>query len=311
MRSFINGDGVDVTTASLAYRQANNQYWMADLVLIGELEDPLAVRLTNWPSPLLWSLWGTFLPAVISRGKITSQEGLQVDTMPFTWSPLNTGNGLTVATSNPYQRAKSGFYDNMKFRMWRCLMPTQGDANTFGACELFGGRIAEVVSERNRLTFNINSFADVFNQTIPPNVIEWTSTLAGYAGNTPVVADGETQLPQFIVVAPSSELVITATCTGPTPNKIYGNDKFFQGFIAFNQGSSLAGYYRSVASNKDFRSSGGFHFNQFQVYGAFPWAPAIGDTFYASTQPPINAQDGTVQFPYDGFRHVPQPESAV
>lgn len=310
MRQFINGSNNDSTAAVLTYLQSKNQYQLADLILIGELEDPYAIFLTDWASPLLWTPWGTFLNAVVSRGKINSQVGLQVDTLELNWSPPFTAFGTTTATANQYQKAVAGFYDQKKFRLWRTVMPTAGDADTYGACALFGGRIQDTRVERGKITFNINSFLDTIEQMVPPNVVEWTSTTPNYAGNIPVVSDSETALPQFTVVAPSSAINIVARCTSPTANKIYGANKFQRGFIAFNRGSSLDGFWSPVAANGKIRISA-VNYNNFLLYGAFPWAPQVGDTFYASIQPPINQQDGVPAFPYDGFRWVPQPEGAA
>jgi hypothetical protein len=236
---------------------------------------------------------------------------LQVDTLDFSWSPPLTAFGTSLATANHYQKAQSGFYASKKFRLWRTLMPTPGDANTFGACIMFGGRIQDTTIERGKITFGVNSFLDVVDQLLPPNVIEWTNTLASYMGNMPVFADAETTLPQFTVVAPTSNGVITAQCTAPTANKIYGANKFQRGFIAFNPSSSLAGYYATVATNVDFRTAAGVHYNQFTVYQQFPWPPSVGDTFYASVQPSMNQQDAVAASPYDAFRWVPQPEGAA
>ena len=311
MRKFTGGDGSDTTAAATTYLASAKQLQLADLYLIGELEDPMAEFLTNWESPLCWPVWGTFKPAVVSRGKVTSQIGLQVDTLDFMWSPPLAAFGTTLATANQYQKAQSGFYDNRKFRLWRTVMPTPGDANTYGACELFGGRVADAKVERGQLKFTINSFLDVINQKVPPNVIELNNTLANFAGNTPVVADGETQIPQFTVVSPSSNLNILADCSGPTPGKIYGDNKFRYGYMVFNAGSSLAGYWSPIASNGNFNAGGGVHHSQFIVYAPFPWDPSPGDTFYASIQPPINLQDAAAGFPYFGFPYVPSPESAL
>lgn len=312
MRAFTAGNGSDTTAVVLAYLQSARQVTLADLILIGELEDPLSTRLTNWNSSLSYPLWGTFPPATITRGKITSQIGLQVDSLDFSWSPPLTAFGSSLATANPFQKAQSGFYDNKTFRLWRTVMPTPGDANTYGACELFGGRVASTKVERDKINFTINSFLDVVNQQVPPNVIELTSTLANYSGNAPVIADSETTLPQFTVVAPTNPSIVLARCTAPTPGKVYGLNKFRYGFIRFNPGSSLAGYWSPVAASQNFNAGGGVHFNEFFCYAAFPWVPAIGDTFYASAQPPINLTDpASAYFFYTGFPYVPVPETAV
>lgn len=311
MRTFAKGDGSDSTAAVLAHLAAHKELWLADLYLIGELEDSMGERLTDWESPLSWPLWGTFNTATVTRGRVKSKFGLEVENLEVTWAPKVAAAGTSLATANKYQLAHSGFYDNKKFRLWRLLMPTPGDANTLGGCEWFGGRIAETKVERAKITFKVNSFLDVINQPTPPNVIELNNTAANFAGNTPVVSDGETQIPQFTVVAGSTSSKILADCTGPTLGKIYGTNKFQYGYIVFNRGSSLAGYWSPVAQSLDHNAGGGIHYNEFDVYGGFPWDPTPGDTFYASIKPPINLQDSAVGFAYFGFPFVPPPETAA
>jgi len=315
LRKFLSGAGYDSTAAVLAYLAEGNQLLLADLVLIGEIEDPAAVWLTSWNSPLAWPIYGTFQPATIKRGQVTSQIGLQVDTLAFSWSPPLTAFGTTAATANPYQKAQSGIYDNELFRMWRAVMPTPGDCNTYGACEWFGGRVADVEIVRGQLNFTINSFLDVVNQKVPPNVIEVNNTLANYAGATPVVVDAEVQVPQFEVVTPggpavSSATSIWATCLSPTPGKAYGLNKFQNGYMVFNPGSSLAGYWSPIYSSGN-QTILSVDYNHFLVFGSFPWPPTPGDTFYCSTKPPISLQDAEAGFGYYGFAFVPQPEGAA
>lgn len=310
MRQFIGGDGTDTTAAVLAYLPGARQLYLADLYLIGELEESSALFLTNWNSPLSWPVWGTFQPATLNRGKVTSAVGLTVASLNLTWSPPVGIFTQNVSTTSPYQLAQNGFYDNKKVRLWRCVMPTSGDANTFGACEWFGGWIADTVAERGAIKFTINSFLDVTNQKLPPNVIEATNTLAAFAGATPVLVDGETAIPRFTVKAPSSQTVILGDAISPTAHKIYGNNKFRYGYMVFEPGTTLAGFWSAIAQNLNFNAGGGIHYNEFDIYSPFPWAPTPGDTFYASTQPPINLQDGTPSFPYIGFPFVPDPATA-
>ena len=318
MRTFLNGSGVDVTTTVVAALKTGSQMLLADLYLIGELEDPYATFLTNWEAPLVWSLYGKFKNATIVRGTITSKIGLAVDSLEITWSPALTALGTSLATANPYQKAQSGFYDNKKFRLWRTIMPTKGDCNTYGACEFFGGRVAESELTRSGIKFKVNSFLDVINQHVPPNVIDLNNIQANFAGNTPVVSDGETVVPQFTVATPTAAtganalVDILGTTVSPTANKIYGANKFRYGYMVFNAGSSLAGYWSPIASNGDYQFGGvGTHYNQFIVYAPFPWAPAPGDSFYCSIKPPINLQDAAAGFGYFGFPYVPAPETGV
>jgi Uncharacterized conserved protein (DUF2163) len=310
MRTFTGGDGADTTAAVLAYLAAARQLRLADLYLIGEQEDPKAIWLTSWESPLAWPVWGTFQPAKITRDKITSQIGLEVSSLKLEWSPKLTAFGTSIATANPYQKAQMGVYDNQRVRLWRCVMPTPGDANTYGACELFGGRIGDTIIERGSITFTVNSFLDVVNQPVPPNVIEAANTMAGFVGHTPVLADGETNVPTFTVVAPSTPDLILGDCIQPTAHKIYGLNKFILGFMVFRAGSSLAGFWSPVAANQNFNAGGGIHYNQFQAYAAFPWAPTPGDTFYVSTQWPVDYASATAG-QFKGFPFVPNPIAAA
>lgn len=311
MRSFTDGNGNDSSAATLAYLSDAVQLYLADLFLLGELEDPNAVFLTNWSSPLNWGPWGTFQPSALKRTGITSQVGLKVDSMTVTWSPPLTAFGTTIATANQYQKAQTGFYDNWNMRIWRAVMPTPGDCQSYGATPWFGGRVSSTEIGRQYIKFTIQSYLDVVNQQVPPNVIENTNTLAGYVGATPVLADSETNVPTFTVVAPSSATVILGDCIQPTAHKIYSAQKFNRGYMVFSSGSSLAGYWSPVGSNVEY-TSGSSHYNQFTVYGAFPWPPQVGDQFYVSTQAPINQQDAAgLSNVYYGFPFVPQPETAA
>lgn len=318
MRAFTDGNGNDSTAAVQAFLAANQQLRFADLYLIGELEDPLAAWLTNWEGDLVWSVWGKFLHSAIARSRVTSKIGLEVAALTATWSPQLAAFGTTTATANPYQRAQSGFYDNMKFRLWRCAMPTPGDANTYGATPWFGGRIAATELSRGKIKFTVNSFLDVLNQKIPPNVIEPSNALSGFSGAVPVLADGETQNPVFEVVVPSSSApplsptVFLGQCLSPTAGKVYNNNRFALGYVQFMPGSSLAGYWSPVATNFFYDAGGGLHYNEFQVFGAFPWAPSPGDQFYASIQMPLDyATAIAVGGGFKGFPFVPQPQTAV
>lgn len=310
MRTFIGGNGVDTTSAVLAYLAASKQLRLADLYLIGEIEDPASVWLTNYESPLAWPVLGTFQPATISRGKITSQVGLKVASMDVTWSPKLMDFGTSLATANPYQLAPAGFYDNRRVRIWRAVMPTPGDANTYGATPWFGGRVADSVVSRGSIKFTINSFLDAINQQTPPNVIEASNALAGYVGATPVLADSETSIATFTVVAPSNSNNILGQCIQPTANKIYSNNRFALGYMVFMAGSSLAGFWSAIGQNDEYFAGGGVHYNHFLTYQSFPWAPTPGDTFYVSTQMPVDQASAPANG-FKGFPYVPQPTTAI
>jgi len=305
LRKSIGGDGTDTTSALFAFLKARNRVRLANLFLIGELEDPAALFLTDYRSPLTWLPWGVFNPASIRRGTVTSEIGLTVQSLDVEWSPALDSFGTTLPTLNHYQLAQAGYYDNRAVRVWRTFMPTPGDADTYGACELFGGRVASTTTSRGNIKFSVNSFLDVINQKIPPNVIEATNTLAHYKGATPPT--GFTQIPQFTVASPSSKSVIMGDCTSPSAGHIFGTNDFRYGYLVFNTGSVNAGLWAAIAQNSDFDAGGGVHHNRFQVYGGFVADPVPGDTCYVSAAFPINLQDGD----YFGFPYVPPPETAV
>lgn len=311
MKQCIGGNGLDTTAAAAAYLANGHQFQFADLYMIGDAQDPNAVFLTNWESSLLYSQWGTFINSVVSRNTVTMKLGLEVQQLEVSWSPKLTAFGFTLATSNFYQKASGGFYRNWPVRVWRTIMPTPGDANTFGAYELFGGRVGQVEVSRNMIKITVNSFLDVLQEQVPPNVIENTSVLANYSGATPVYADSETEIATFTVVGPTSSTNILATCNGPSAGKIYDGNKLQYGYIYFEKGSALAGYFSMIAQNDDFNAGSGVHYNQFFVYAAFPWDPSPGDQFYVSSQAPVDASQGTIGMNSFPFPFVPSPESAV
>jgi len=303
----IGGDGLDTTAATKAYLLSHNQLFLANLFMIGDLEDPAAQLICDWEAPLSWPVYGTFKPGVTKRGQITSEIGLKVAALDLEWSPPVTAFTTDVASANPYQLAQLGFYDNKIVRMWRTIMPTPGDANTYGACILFGGRVADCTVERGKIKFTVDSFLDVVNQLVPPNVIEVTNTLANYKGATPVLADGETVVPTFTIAAGSNATNLLGICTAPTANKIYGDNKLQFGYVVFTSGA-LAGFWSAIATSNNFQPiPGGPHYNQIIVYSPFPWDPTPGDTFYVSTHFPIEQADGS----YVGFPFVPAPETAL
>lgn len=298
MRKVINGVGQDTTTLALAYLSGNGRLFQATLYLIGEADDPNALWLTDWDTPLLWSWWGKFYPAVITRGAVTSEIGLKVATLDVNWSSSSTFFSPDVRLTSPYQRALMGKFDGATFRAWTAYMPAAGDVNTFGASELFGGQIGDTLVHRNEIKFTVNSFLAVVNQQVPGAVVENLNTVAGMYGATP--PSGLTVVPTFTVTSGSTQGVIHADCLAPTPGQIFSTNAFQGGFLQFLTGS-LSGTASAIITNF---SISGPH-NQFTLYGNFPWVPSVGDMFYASSTYPINQADGS----YFGFPYVPDPNS--
>lgn len=166
---------------------------------------------------------------------MTAEIGLNVASLDIDWTPAARSFFFNVSLVNPYQLAQIGYYDNWPVRVWTCYMPTPGDANTFGASELFGGRVAETRMERGLIRFTINSFLDVVNQVVPTNVIELTNTLAAYRGATPPA--GLSQVPYFTVVEGSGTRTIYGDCTSPSAHQLFAANVFQFGFLVFTAGA--------------------------------------------------------------------------
>lgn len=307
MKQFLSGAGVDTTATVLAAIKANATIFAADLYLIGEDDDPRALWLTNWETPLSWPLWGTFQSTNIKRGNVTSKIGLESPDLEVTWSPLNQAITASLETASPYQLARLGQFDNWRVRMWRTYMPTPGDANTWGAAEWFAGWIGDV-KPWFPIVFTVNNYLYCLNQKVPTGVIEPTNTLASYSGGVP--PSGYDVMPQFAIVSGSTEVVLLADQTSPHAGTIPGTNSLANGYVVFNGGpnATLRGAYSIIAANSNFDAGGGVHHTQIQLYSPLPWAPTPGvDTFYVSSAAPITQADGD----YFGFPYVPAPETAA
>lgn len=307
MRTVIAGNGTDSTAAVLAWLAANNELALANLILIGEPEDPNAIWLTDWESPLSWPIVGTFQAAVISRSAVATSIGFKVGAVTLKWSPLLETFTSNTQTASPYQLARQGFYDNWRVWIWTAYMPTPGDANTYGASALFGGRIGNVTVQRGEIQFSVTSFLDVVNQQVPTNVIEVTNTLAAYTGATPPA--GTSEIPQFNCIIGSTQTKLYLQETSPTADHIFADNVLRGGFVAFNAGGSqtLGGIYGVIYANTRVTISS-VDYNEIVLYAPLPWAPTPGtDTAFISGSAPLDPADGQ----YQGFRRVPSPNSSV
>lgn len=304
MKRVTGGNGQDTTAAVVAHLKAHKHLWLANLYLIGEADDPAALWLTDYESPLLWSAWGTFLTTVITRGSVSSKIGLEAESLDLSWSPKNEVLTTSIATASPYQLARMGYFDNKRVRVWRCVMPTPGDANTFGAYELFGGFIGQVEPTRGSIKFSVNSYMYVLNQKVPSGVIEVTDTLASYTGFTK--PNSFSEIPQFAIFAGSTANVLVCDQVTPTALAIPANDVLNDAFVVFNggAGATLQGQYGIIGRNTEFIDGHGNHHTQLQLFAPLPWAPTPGvDTFFIAAAPNMQGEKG---FPF-----VPSAETAL
>lgn len=307
MRKCIGGDGSDTTAAAMNYLLTTPNPRVHHFYLIGDPDDSRAIWLSDYETPVLYPPIGTFYPAVVKKGAITARVGLEVQKTTIDWTPGNLVFSSSLATASPLQMARLHLYDNWPVRILKCFMPSPGDASTLGCCDWFGGRVGSVQTGRDGLQFSVSSFLDVVTQKLPANVIESTSTLAGYTGAS--LTDSETGQPTFSVIAGSTTTSVFADCTAPTAGKIYSGNKFVGGYMVFldGPGATLAGYWSAIGNNGSATIGGTAH-SSFALYAPLPWAPTPGvDTFYVSPAAPINLADGD----FYGFPYVPAPQTAV
>lgn len=314
MRKVIGGNGLDNTVAAQAWLAATHDPMLRDLILIGDIEDPKSIWITNHEAPVYYSplsadIGRVFETAVVTRGQVTAKIGLEVQSMAITLSEYQPVVTLDTSTANIAQLASQHFYDNATVKILRALMPTPGDADTIGCADWFGGRVSTVKIERNKITFNCKSFLDVVNQKVPSTVIEVTNTLASTAAVT--IPEGDASVPVFQCFTGSSQTQILADCLSPTANKIYSGNKFAGGYMVFlsGPGATLAGAWTGIGANGSYTDGDGNKHSNFLVYNPLPWPPnPATDTFYVSMQAPVDLTDAGASSP---FPYVPGPQAGV
>ena len=308
MRQMIGGDGTDTTETTQDFLLSTDQYLFRDLYVIGRPGEPNTIYLTNHEAPLLYTPYGEFFPAVVSRDKVTVKVGLESSEMAVTWAPGNQVGTSNTGTMSPFQLAQQHFYDNWPVLILRTVMPTPGDANTYGCTVWWGGRVHTASVKRNSLVFNCKDYLDTLSQKVPSAVVEITNTLASSAAAT--LPTSPAGLPVFTCESGSSENQILGACTSPSSGHIYGTNDFAGGYMVFlaGAGATLAGVWSAIGSNQEY-TDGITHYNQFLLYQTLPFPPTAGvDTFYVSMQAPA---DISSVGPQSGFPWVPAPQQAV
>lgn len=311
MRSFINGSGVDVTAAVNAYLATHRAPLLfADLYQINTAPQYAGqylgrtFMLTDYPSPLNYGYVGVFNTANIKREGVKSKIGLEVITVSTTWAPRSTdilatdGSGNTILTA--LQGFRYGLFQNATVNIYRCLMPTVGDCNTFGACLLFSGRIGQSAPDRMKVVFAVNSRTELLNVQIPTNTIEPTNILAQYSVGT-LPPNGPTS---FTVESGSTQNIIYAI--GSNTGYVPTNGTYNSGYLVFTSGK-LAGHYAKV-----FQQTIDVGEHAFYLQDPLPFAPTVGDTLGAFIYIPPDQDTAVAQgSPYEGWPFVPVPVNST
>jgi hypothetical protein len=304
MKRVINGSGVDTTDLVLSWLATHTNLYLATLYLIGDADNPDAIKLTDWSSPLYYAPQGVFQSTNIERGSVESKIGLEVPKLEILWRPAHTDPTQSAQTASYYQKAAEGFYDNWPVYIWSCYMPTPGDAATFGCSELFSGLVGDIQAMRGEISIEVASILHILNRKVPAQVVEITNpTIATKAATPPA---GMSEIPVFSIIAGGTNSVLYADCVSPSAHHIFTEGTLHNGFIIFKEGASatLAKRWSAIMYNKTINIAG-TNYNEISLYEPLPWPPTPGvDQFYLSGEAPINFDDGD----YYGFPYVPNAE---
>ena len=304
MRTFIDGTGADSTAAVRSHLAAHRQLLCADL-----LQLKTAIQGESWSQnvllaqsdrPLTWSHIGTFVPGRFRRGEIESKAGLETITMDLDWD-LSDADLFFAPSITQLQAFERGLWDAGWINVYRAVMPVPGDCDTFGAMQIFGGRIAEIAQlSRVGVRLKVNSLLELLDLNVPTNLIEPTNVQCEYGIGQPPA--GLSALPVFSAVDGSSTSMLLGDCISPNAGQVFDSDIFNFGYIRFVSGTSLGQIFRTVRMSRPYNGHNSFYF-----YDPLPWLPTAGEQFIAYVPYARNAA-GAV---YQGFPYVPPPETAT
>jgi hypothetical protein len=289
MRSFTDGNGNNSTAAVRAHLAGHRQLLCADLFVMKTLVQGAPwsknLLLTSAQVPLQWNQMGLFLPARLKRSSVQSKVGLDAATLDLEWYLLPTD--MMYGSCTMLQAFAAGLWDNGVVRLFRAVMPSIADCNTYGACEMFTGRIADQTLTRTGVKLKVNCPLELLDTQVPMNLIEPGNPAAQYAPGQPPA--GLSVAPTFSVATVNSLSNLLAACTAPTSGQLFAADTFDFGYIQFTSGACQG----MVASVR--RSAQLDGLNQFYLYSPLPWAPAVGDTFQALVPYARASTTGTVE----------------
>lgn len=122
------------------------------------------------PTTNAWHARGTYTydgsTLGFTRGKVSSQCGLQVDTLDLT---LWNKGGYTIGGIGLVQAAMNGLLDGASVTLMRLFMPTWGDTS-LGVVWSFGGVIAEQQVSANSIKCTVKSTLQQLDKQMPRNL---------------------------------------------------------------------------------------------------------------------------------------------
>jgi hypothetical protein len=194
MRKFTDGSNGDTTLTVQAYLETASEPLIYTLVVIQLARwvtnpsvatpgDPLFTAkflLTNYPAAVKYTPLGVFNAANIKHNSISFQVGLEMQPFEVVWTPA-PGESVLPAQSvallgafpsiSVLSGVDQGFFDGAYISVYKTVMPTPGDANTYGVTLLQRGVVDTASVNGQEITFScVDPIAHANNQ-IPSQLV--------------------------------------------------------------------------------------------------------------------------------------------
>lgn len=237
---------------------------------------------------------GPYFERGSNKAKAHWKIGTDVDSMTFDVLPgSGTIKGLSWNTAVLY-----GIFDGASVLYQKAFMPTYGNVSA-GVYDMFLGRVGDVSLGRTSITFTVNSYLELTNQTLPLNYYQ--------SGCNNTLYDAACGLSAAAFAA--SGAVGTGSTAGTILATMGAATAYFDlGKLTFTSGA-LNGMSVGVKTWVQGSPLGTFSMNR-----PFPATPAVGDTFTAYAG--CDKQQSTCAAKFNNFAqfrgtpYVPVVESA-
>lgn len=279
------------STPELRALLASGTFLRADLYTL-ELVDGTVIRTTSADIDLTWGA-DTFLSdkPILTRDKITSTLGLEVDSLAVVVSPRPTDliSGLAYGAA-----IAAGALDGATFLLQKAYLSAW--PTVVGVLHGFEGKVSDIDGTRGEYKIEVKSDLELLNIDMPRNVYQGPCLHSLYGPGCTVNR---------------AEYTESGTVTGGNRNVIqfsmmaFPDGYFDQGVVIFSSGP-LAGTRRTIRSH----TSAGI-----EVSLPWPVAPLAGQTF--TLYPGCNKTMDTCIAKFDnlshfkGFPFIPSPETAL
>jgi len=288
------------TSAALAALLATRQFWCAKLFTF-TLTNGTVLRYCSGDVDITYSgnvfsaggQTGPYFERGDNKAKAHYAIGTQVDTLTFDVIP---GSG-TVGNFSFNLACIFGLFDGASLLYQKAYMPTYGDTSV-GVYDMFKGRVGDITLGRSMVTFVINSYLELLDQTLPRNLYQ--------SGCNNTLYDTSCGVNPALFNAPGT--VQGGSTAGTIMTVLSGATGFYDlGKLVMTSGQ-LNGFAVGIKSWTN-GLPGTLLLNK-----PFPQAPTVGDTFTAYAGCDKKQQTCAGKFSnfanFRGTPYVPVPESA-